>query len=237
MVPFRCLVTFFILGWALPGLAEEAAPARQITVSGTVEAMTAPDRAIWHISLTTTSKNLQEAKKANDDKVKAVLALREKLHLGEGDLETGFVNVNREYERTPHGERGAFKHFAVYRSVTIRQRDLKQFDLFLNTLLASTDMEVSFSLESSRFQEVRAKTRLKALKVAQEKAKAMAAELGASLGPVLKIEEHLPRNSWQSPLSNASFVESSPTIDQGSETFVPGAMRVTVGVYVTFELR
>jgi hypothetical protein len=73
------LICVFISGAAVA--AEEAKPSRQISVSGTVEAKTAPDRIVWHISLRDTDKNLQEAKRRNDERVKAVLALRDKLSL------------------------------------------------------------------------------------------------------------------------------------------------------------
>lgn len=228
------------LASGLAALAAESGRVRQISVSGTVEAKTSPDRALWHIDLRDTDKNLQEAKRRNDARVKAVVALRDRLHLGEGDLETGSINVSREYERTSHGERGDFKHFVVSRSVVIRQRDLKRFDEFVNTLLASTDMEVSFQLESSRAREVRAETRLKSLQSAKEKAAAMAAAMGVKLGPVLTIDEHAPReNPWQNPMSNsnAAFMESAPNPDQQSETFVPGAIIIRVTVHVTFELQ
>jgi uncharacterized protein YggE len=218
-------------------LADEAAPVRQISVAGTVETKTAPDQVLWQISLREADKNLQEAKRRSDEKTRAVLALGSKLGLGEGDLETSHLGVYREYERTQHGERGDFKHFAVSRSITIRQRDLKRFDDFLGQLLASTDMEVSYNLESSRANEVRAQARLQALKVAREKAAAMAAALGASLGPVLKIEEHIPREPWQGYASNSMVVESAPAVDQRSETFVPGALTLRVTVHVTFALK
>ncbi len=228
-------VSALVFGIGAAVAAEE--PIRQISVSGTVEAKTAPDRIVWHIALRDTDKNLQAAKRRNDERAKAVLALREKLQLEAGDLETGQVSVYREYEQTQRGERGNFKHFVVSRNVTIRERDLKRFDQFLDTLLSSSDMEVDFQMECSRVQEVRSQTRLKALQVAKEKAAAMAGELGAKLGPVLKIEEHSPREPWQSPMSNASFTQSTLAPDQGSETFVPGALSVRVTVYVTFELR
>jgi uncharacterized protein YggE len=192
---------------------------------------------VWSISLRDADKNLQVAKQRSDERVKAVLALREKLQLGKGDLETGYLGVYREYEQTQRGERGNFKHFVVTRSLTIRQRDLKRFDDFLNTLLGSSDMEVSYQLESSRVREVRAETRLKALQVAREKAQAMAAALGANLGPVLKIEEHVPQQTPRNFASNSMVIESTPDVDQGSETFVPGALVVRVTVYVTFELK
>jgi uncharacterized protein len=226
-----------ILVLPLLALADEARLDRQIVVAGTVETKVAPDRVVWQITLTDTNKNLQQAKQRNDERVKAVLGLRDKLQLGEGDIETGPVNVYREYEQSPRGGRGDFKHFVVHRGITIRQHDLKQFDRFFDTLLSSTDMEVSFSMECSRLQAVRAETRLKALAVAKEKAAAMAAAMDTKLGPVLKIEEYVPRSPWQNVASNSGFVDSAPTADQSSERFVPGALSVSVTVQVTFELR
>ena len=217
-------------------VAGEEKPIRSISVSGTVETKTAPDRIVWRISLTDTNKNLREAKKTNDEKVKAVVALREKLGIAEGDLETGHVNVRREYERSQHGYRGDFKHFVVTRSVTIRQCDLKRFDEFLDALVSSAEMEVGFSPESSRLHEVRAETRLKALQAARDKAAAMARVVDAKLGPVLTVNEHPPGRRWSSPASNVAYFHSKPPVDLATEKFVPGAIDVRVTVYATFAL-
>jgi hypothetical protein len=228
------VLTLFVGGVSA---ADQCTPVRQISVSGTVETKMSPDRVFWAINLRDTHKILAEAKRRNDEKVKAVLALRDKLKLGQGDLETGQVSISREYEQTRSGERGDFKHFVVSRSLSIRQRDLRQFDQFLDALVASTDMEVGFNLESSRAQQLRAEARLKALEVARNKAAAMAAALGAKLGRVLKIEEHAQREPWQDGTSNTSIQPSAPSVDLGSETFVPGALSVRATVYVTFELQ
>jgi len=210
---------------------------RSISVSGTIETKVAPDQIVWQISLSATDPSLTKAKTRSDDQAKAVVALQPKLGIDKGDLQTGLVSVNREYEHGPRGERGDFKHFSVNRSITIRERDLKRFDEFLNTLLASTDMEVFFSFESSRIQEVRAEARQKALRVARDKAAGMAEALGSKLGKVLTINEHSSTaEPWRSPISNGNFVQSTPPADLATETFVPGAISVPVTVYVTFEL-
>lgn len=223
---------------ALGGVAlGQNGPARTISVSGTVEAKTAPDRIVWRISLRDTDQNLREAKNRNDEKAKAVVALREKLGIGKGDLETGHVSVRREYERDQHGRQGDFKHFVVSRSVTIRQRDLKRFDEFLDSFVSSAEMEVYFNFESSRIHEVRAETRLKAMQAAKDKAEAMARAVGAKRGRVLTINEHAPGQRWQSPGSNMGYVHSTPPVDLATDTFVPGAVDVRVTVYVTFELQ
>ena len=81
------MVVALLLGTV--ALGGENEPVRSISVSGTAETKTAPNQIVWRISLTDTDKNLLDAKGRSDEKVKAVLGLREKLDIGEGDLETG----------------------------------------------------------------------------------------------------------------------------------------------------
>jgi uncharacterized protein YggE len=214
-------------------------PMRSISVSGTVETKVAPDQILWHISFTATDTNLSKAKAQSDQQVKSVVALRAKLGIGEGDLETGPVSVSREYERDQRGVRGNFKYFVVNRSVTIRERDLKRFDEFLDTLVSSTEMEVYFNFESSHIRDIRVDTRLKALQAAKQKAMAMAEAAGAKLGRVWSINEHSASDSGRSAMSNSniSYAQSTPPPDLATETFVPGAISVPVTVYVTYELQ
>jgi len=65
----------------------------------------------------------------------------------------------------------------------------------------------------------------------------MARAAGATVGPVLTINEHPQTRGWQSPLSNnAIVVNSVPSVDVASDRFIPGAIRERVTVYVIFEL-
>jgi len=236
MRSFASLVLGLLFVWGTVALAAEEKPVRSISVSGTAQVRTAPDHIVWGISLTDNDKDLSAAKKRSDEKVKAVLGLRKKLEVGEEDIETGPIYVRREYERDLHGNPGNFKYFVVSRSVTIRQRDLKRFDEFLESLVSSAEMEVSFNFGSERILDIRAETRLKALKLAKDKAAAMAAVVGAKLGPVLTINEHLQNEGWRSYASNASYTVSRPDADVATGTFAPGAMTEQVTVYATFAL-
>jgi hypothetical protein len=226
----------FIL--AAPPLVAQDGAGRSISVSGTAETKTAPDLIVWRVNLSDADKNLTTAKVQSDTKVRSVLALRVKLGIGEGDLETGHVSVRREYERDQHGQRGDFKHFVVSRSVTIRQRDLKRFDEILDALVSSAEMEVDFSFESSRIHEVRTETRLRAVRAAKDKAAAMVEAVGAELGRVLTLNEHRQGDQWRSRMSNnLSFVDSTPSVDVASETFLPGAIVERITVYASFEIK
>lgn len=233
------ITTVVLCVLSMSAAARQDEPLRSISVSGTVETKVAPDLIVWSISLTDTDKDMRKAKEMNDAKIESVIALREKLDVGDGDIETGTVSIRREFERVPQGGRGEFKHFVVNRYVTIRQRDLKRFDEFLDAFVSSAEMEVNFQFESSKMMDVRAETRLKALQIAKEKAQTMAEVAGAKLGKVITINEHAQRSV--NPMSNASirqgsFTQSTPGADLATDTFIPGAMRVQMTVYATFEL-
>ena len=223
--------------------AETQPPSRTISVSGTVETKVAPDHVVWTIGLSDGDRRLLDAKRKNDLKVEAVLALRKKLSIADGDLETGGLNIQRDYERTPQGNQGPFKGFIISRTVTIRQRDLKRFDEFLDALVSSAEMEVGFSLESSKVADVRVETRLKALEIAKNKAAAMAKVVDAKLGRVLEVSEDTSRGGWGSwsPYSNyaanAFAGPATPAPDVGSDRFVPGNITLSVTVHATFELQ
>ena len=230
-----CLtVCLMVLGFDA-GRAEDAGPARTISVTGTIERQVAPDYISWQIKLTDIDKKLLRAKSASDDNVKSVVSLQKKLKVAEGDLETGPVRIQRVYERLARGERGEFKHFSVDRSVTIHQRELNRFDEFFNALVASADMDMDFVYRSSKLPEVRAEMRLEAMKIAKKKAADMAAAVGASLGRVLIIDEHKPRNRYLPMLSNA-MTPGGLFDNMSSNIFVPSTIREVVNVYVTFEL-
>ncbi len=244
MIRIFCISLCFLSIFSSTALGEEPCLIRTISVSGTVEWKIVPDCILWTISLADADKNLHKAKEESDRRIKSVVALREKLSLDDGDLETGPVRIRREYERDEHGRSGEFKYYLISRNVIIRQRDLNRFDEFFEKLVGSTDMEVSFDFESSQLHEVRADMRLKALQVAKDKAAAMANVVGAKLGQVLSIDEYPPdRSSGYIPRSresnpfNVSVVYGAPSVDLATDMFVPGVISQRVTVYVTFELK
>jgi uncharacterized protein YggE len=226
-----CLVVLFCsVGWG-----QETTPMRTISVSGSVEWEIAPDQIVWTISLADADKDLGAAKAKSDENVKSVLALQKKLDVKDGDIETGYINVRKVYNRDKYNNPREFKHFVVSRNVVIRQRDLNRFDEFFGTLISSADMEVSFRFDSSQLQGARADMRLKALQVAKDKAKAMAEVVGAKLGRVVSIDEQRPGRRAPNPF-NATVDLSTPSPDLASKTFIPGAIKESVTVYATFEL-
>jgi uncharacterized protein len=222
---------------ALLGAADDQAGT--ITVTGTTLLRVAPDSIVWSIHMTTTDKALLKAKRENDERVKSVIALREELGVAKEDLTTGQLSVYREYERDSR----TFKHFVVRRDITIRERDLAKFDLFLEKLASRAEFEGSFAFESSRLPEAKGKARLQALKAAEEKAQALARQAGAQTVAFVSIEENPVAGRGYSfggnITSNVAYSEESTAhaADVEDSTMIPEAIEVSVSVKAVFRMR
>lgn len=218
--------------------AAQEAPPRTISVAGTALTRTMPDTVVWHLSLVDSHPDLRRAKRENDERMECVLELRNALRLEAGDLQTGHLAIQREFERDERGNQGAFKHWTVRRSVVIRQRELVRFDEFLDAIMEAAELELYFTLESSRIHDVRAETRLRAMKLAQEKAQALAEAAGAKLGRVLTIDEFRDSGGQRRGLEqNAMFIDPQAPPDEAGGAFAPGAIEERATVYATFELQ
>jgi uncharacterized protein YggE len=221
-----------------PAQPQQMLPSRTISVTGTVVTKTPPDIIEWSLSVRESNPSLATAKHSVDEQMKALFALREQLKIDGADLTTGPVSIQREYERDDRGTRGAFKHWTVQRQAMIRQRDLGRFDEFFEKL-SSTPVEVNYQAVSSKIHEVREQTRLQALQIAQKKAKQMAEQVRAKLGPAISISD-VPPESFrreQFAQNNVSFSAPNPLPDVASGTFAPGMIDERITVYATFELQ
>jgi uncharacterized protein YggE len=222
--------------------APESEP-RTISVSGTAVTRVSPDTIVWRISVREENPDLVTAKRDSDAQVKGILSLREEFDIKPEDVETGHLRIEREYERDEKGRRGAFKHFVVRRSVTMRHQDFSRFDEFLSKLVTKAQTEVSYDLQSSRIHEVRFQNRLEALRIARRKAEAMAKEMNEVLGRALSISEYQPQSSgvgWRASnvAQNVVFADSpAPAVDQATGTFAPGSIEERATIYVVFEIK
>lgn len=233
------LVLFCGLFAASAALADEnRLLPRHVSVTGTSLARVQPDTVVWQITIRRTNRELALAQAECDESVKKVLSLRPELKLKPEEAQTGYLSIEKIFDRDRAGNITTFRHFQVVRTVTLRQRDTSRFDEILARLVEAADVEVSYQLESSEYHKLRAQTRLEAVKAAREKAAAMTELLGARLGRVLRIAE--PQETWGSHfsgVSNSAFAaprQAEP--DEAPGTFAPGAIEIKVSIEVDFEI-
>jgi hypothetical protein len=223
-----------IPGWVSAAQDSE----RKVSVSGTAVTTTVPDLVLWRLTTTDLEKELLASKGKSDAKLKAILGLREELGVALEDVQTGYLSIRKEYARDKYGNPAEFKGFLVTRTVSFTQRDLKRFDEFLSKFTARAEVEMEFSFDTTRRYDLRNETRLKALAVAKEKAAAMTAALGASLGKVLTIEEEKPGRSTQAWVSNLASPDEGDRApeDVASGTMAPGSIEIRVTVHASFAI-
>ena len=229
------LLTLVILGHRVR--AEDVT--RSVKVTGTAVAKVKPDTAVWTVQVTNTDVNLGVAREANDARTRRVIGLRGKLEIDAKDVQTGNLRIQKVFERDRSGNRGAFRHYLFKRTIVLRQRDTATFDDVLQELTGIEDVEISYALESANFHKVRRETRLRAVKVAEQKASEMTSLLGAKLGHVLTIDETSPSRDARrgSPLSNTAFYSGAPAQPDDIEgTFAPGSIEIRVAVDIRFAI-
>lgn len=212
---------------------------RSVKVTGTAVAHVKPDMVIWTVNVTNTDTDLKVAREATDEGVLQVLKLRFELEIDAKDVQTGNLRIRKVFERDRSGNQGAFRHYSVQRTIVLRQRDTAKFDDVLQDLTGAQNVAISYSLASSDFHKVRRETRLRAVKVAKEKASEMTSLLGAKLGHVLTIDETSPgRDTWRGSIASNTRFDSGPPVepDDIQGTFAPGSIEIRVSVDIRFAI-
>lgn len=206
----------------------------RIFVQGSAEVEADPDYIEWTITLTDEDPSALEAKKMNDARYQAVLEIADDLDIERDDAIAGLVSLNKTYHEDERGRRTGFKGYRVYRSVTLIQRDMEEFDKMLEELVeAQAEFNVQFG--SSKIQEMKKKARQLAVRNAKEKAQAMAGELNQRIGRPLVIEEDGASSGFdlRDAISNSSY----STRQGGDRVGVRrGAISVRCSVRVEFTL-
>jgi hypothetical protein len=228
------IVAVCLLTAAAAGAEEDLLNIAHISVSGTAETTIAPDVVVWNATAQAEDMELAEATKSVQKQTTSVLDLAEELGVPQEDTQTGYLSVNRLYDRDEQGNVTAFKGYRVSRGITIRQQDLSKFDAMLTGLMVDAGVTAGYSFDSEAMEEVRWETRIKAVETARRKAEEMAVAAGAKVAGVLRIHEQ--QQGPQPMMSNMAFGRSGGEADVSTGSLAPGQIRVRVSVDADFAL-
>lgn len=226
MSRFSALSLLLIVAFLpVPSPAEPAT--RSVNVTGSAASRALPDVVVWRIQLTDMHADMLQAKNKSDAKTKAVMAVRSKLGLSGQDLQLCQVQISRETDRQDR-----FTGFKVTRDITVRMTDMSRFDHWLSTLAGAAEMELSYSLDSSKVEALTTQARNDALAAAKRKAKLSVEALGGQLGAVQSINVQ----STQSPRQHYGANTHGSGADVISGTLAPSAIEVRFTVAVSFAI-
>lgn len=220
---------------------------RLIAVTGEAEVRVVPDEVVLTLGVETWDKNLDLARRQNDQVVERVLALAEEFEIAPQYFQTDYVGIEPRYRNGYYEERDFIGYF-VHKTVVITLRDLGQFE---ELLAAALDSGVNYvhgiQFRTTELRKYRDEARALAVQAAREKAGAMAGELGQDIGEPTQIQEvhsgwGSGYNSWWGSRWGAGMsqnviqeIDSAALLGDGS--FSPGQIGVSARVAVTFVLK
>jgi len=165
---------------------------------------------------------------ANEQQVKVLLDACSKKGIQGNDVSLGMIKVKDAQVPGQEAADASSKRFLVSRTITLRQRDVGLFQDMLD-LLGKGSGPVKYTTYCSKSDKITRDTLIRATQAAKEKATAMATALGATLGPVLSVNEYPPKGE--------NVPENNVVTDESSGAFGAEAEKVRITVFATFELQ
>ena len=201
--------------------------------------MVVPDEAVFNMRAVTLDKDLLNAQLRNDEVVKKVLALARKYQIPATQVQTGRISLEESYSDEEATEKPrVFLGYFVRKSIAIILRDVSKAELLLadifKTGITSIDNVEFRTTEIRKFKD---QARAMAIRAAQEKASALAKEIGQSIGKAYSISEEGPDNSAASNSNSFRSLGAGGSYSAEESTIALGQISITARVVVSFELK
>jgi uncharacterized protein len=215
-----------------------------ITVSGQAEVRVAPDEVVFTLEVESVDKDITLAKKKTDDSVREVLAIARRNGVKEADVQTSYISVEPKYntDDIEYGERPRVKRefvgYRVSKTVAVILRDIPKFDGLLSDVLKAGVTRVrNVEFRNSQIRKHRDQARAMAMKAAKEKATAMAAEIGQTIGRAYSITEGGGVNPYARTMNQNVSTSVGASLSEEDSAIAPGMISVTAQVLVSFRLQ
>ncbi len=222
--------------------AEPLTSPRLVNVTGDAEVKIAPDEVVLILGVQTSDKNMQVAKSQNDERVKRVIAMTRDLGIDPRHVQTDQIRIDPRYEGSY--AQSNFIGYFIYKTIVVTLKDVDKFEsVYAAALGAGVTHVQGIAFRTTELRKYRDQARALAIKAAQEKAGALAGELGQKIGPPQSInEEYSGWSSWYSTRWGGSMTQNVVQNAGGGTpneegTFAPGQISVTARVRVTFALQ
>ncbi len=215
-----------------------------ITVTGQAEVRVPPDEVIFSLEVIKLDRDLAAAQSQNDESVRQVLALARRFDVPQQEVKTDYISVEMKYstdlvddddDATARKLKREFIGYEVSKTVIIRFADLARFEKFFAEVLKVGVSKInSVEFRTTQIRKYKDQARAAAIRAAREKAVALTAEIGQTVGKAHTIQEEGYGRSASS--NNFSTVVSGSFSADESSSFAPGMITVTAQVTVSFLL-
>ena len=213
--------------------AQDTAPQRSITVSGTGEVSAPPDLAELNVGVTTQGKTAKEALDANNAAMQKLMDSVKAAGIADKDMQTSNFSVSPRYQssRMYSDPTGLISGYDVSNTLGVTVRELDKLGTILDAFVgdgANTLYGIQFGFADP--EALLNEARKKAIEHARTKAKLYAQTALVSVGTVLNIQESgaaIPRPM----MGRMAMAESAASVPiAGGENTVSASVQVTFAI-------
>ena len=228
------VIIFATLVFLSACVVAEDAP-RTITVTGSGEAETKPDRALVQMSIVAREPTLAGAQELAAAVTNKVLALSDKLDIDRERVDTTGSSVRPDYVWNRETEEQELRGYIAERQMRIDLRDLDKLGAVIEGAVAAGVNQVSPpALSSSRHRDAYRDALENAAQDARANAERLATSLGATLGGVLQV--NTGANGARPPMPE--LARAGMTMSAAPEaSYNPADLSYAATISVVFELR
>ena len=217
----------------------------QITVTGDADVRVVPDEAILTLGVETWDEQLEVAKLQNDGRVKTVLELTHRYGIEPRHIQTDLISIEPRYH--DNYEKDRLIGYFVRKTIVITLKDISKFeDLLTDILEADVNYVHGIQFRTTELRQYRDQARALAIKAAQEKATALAGELGQNIGRPQTIREEQAGwwsgygtwwgSRWGGNMAQNVIQEAGGNYPTEDKAIAPGQITVNARVTVTFQM-
>lgn len=224
---------------------------RSISVSGSAEIKVPPDEVRLSVGVESRAATLAEAKRDNDADVARALAFLRASGVADKDVQTDYVNIEPHYPYDGGTPRLAVRlqpeYYVARKSIGVRLVRVGAYEEVLAGLLANGVQYVhGVEFRTSQLRKHRDAARALAIRAAQEKADALARELGVRRGEVRTVSESYSGGWWRGAgwwgntgggqMMQNAVQQAGDDDGAGEETLAVGQISVNATVSASFAI-
>jgi len=225
------------IAWAQPASPPRDPSLRTISVTGTAEMHVPPDHVLLSFTIVVDDKNIDKARAMSDERAKKLLALFRQLGIEDKDVQSDYLNIAPRYAERPGliSSSSEFTGYFVTKRINVVLRDLSKYEpLIAEAMKAGATGVNQGEFRTGKLREQRDQARALATQAALEKAKAIAGQLGATVGKPFSISEEVVYPA--SPVNRIQDQNSSGGGAGVVDTLAPGEVIVRAKIDVVFLL-
>ena len=219
----------------LIAMADDKPEPPLITVTGEAEVNVVPDQVSFDVTVQTFNRDLRQAKASTDERVKALIALTRRYGIAAEDVQTDYIKLEPHYRG--NDEARTFLGFSVRKDLVFTLKDVSKAEALLSDILEGGVTRLnSVRFQTSQLRKYRDQARASAITAAREKALALTAAIGQTIGKAYSIEEEVPQRGYANQ-NNISMAGEAGDAASSEGTLALGQIKINARVTVRFELK